>query len=273
MDGGPLSESLEWESDGQYFHYLTRWFNALLQAYRETGEEKYASWAAELIKVSEKFIIKDRGTLTMCWKMNTDLTKPVVKKRGVHDPLDGLVCVISIMGITPEFSPALEPLKEDLQHLCHDNNWFTTDALGIGGLLLNTARTAILSFDKKPLPPSIRPEYLFAESIAGLEAFSKQVYDKLKPANTRLAFRECGLSLGVRVLYGLREIQDSLYIKLSELDKFLNLVKDIEDFWSNPSNQQSQTWLIHRDINAVTLVSSLLARSNPQVFYSANKVH
>ncbi len=269
--GEPFNQAMEWESDGQYFHYLTRWFNALLQAFTETGEDRYAQWAAELIMASEKFINKNRGMLTMHWKMNTNLTKPVVMSRGAHDPLEGMVCVLSAMDISPQSRIFLEPLKQDFQYLCHDNNWFTTDALGLGCLLLNTARTVALTLTEKTLPPSIRPEYLFAESLAGLDAFSKQVYNKLKPSETRLAFRECGLSLGIRVLYGFREIQNTPLIDLGELEKFIDLAEDIEDFWSNPSNQQA--WRNSRDINTVTLASSLLARFNPGVYCSANNIH
>ena len=75
INGEPFNQSLEWERDGQYFHYLTRWFKTLLQAYKETGEETYARWAAELIKASERFIGKNPGLPGIFWKMNTDLSK------------------------------------------------------------------------------------------------------------------------------------------------------------------------------------------------------
>jgi hypothetical protein len=82
LNGEPFNHSLEWERDGQYFHYLTRWFNALLQTYRETGDDKYARWAAELIKTGEKFINREKGMTRMYWKMNTKLSKPMVGSMG-----------------------------------------------------------------------------------------------------------------------------------------------------------------------------------------------
>ncbi len=266
INGEPFNQSLEWERDGQYFHYLTRWFNSLLQAYKETGEKTYARWAAELIKASERFINKNRGLPGIFWKMDTDLSRPVVESMGTHDPLEGLVCVISAMEAAPESIIYLDSLKQDFQDLCQNMSWFTTDALGIGGLLLNTAITAELSLNKKPLPPNIRPGYLFAESLAGIQAYSKLEFNRLKPADIRLPFRECGLSLGFRVLYGIRNRHQSLDMDFSELGKFLYLVEDIEDFWCDPDNQQSQTWSAHRDINEVTLASSILARYHPHAF-------
>lgn len=275
MNGEPLNRSLEWERDGQYFHYLTRWFNALLQAFTETGDKKYAIYAAELIKAGEKFISQDRGTIGMFWKMNSDLTRPVIESMGAHDPLEGLVCVISAMDSVPEACPALKPFKNYLEALCQDMNWFTTDSLGIGGLLLNAARSSELSTNKKVLPPSIRPGYLFADSIAGLQAFSKQIYNGMQSAESRLPFRECGLSLGIRVLYGLRDKHQSNNVNndidFNELGKYLYLVEDIEEFWSRPSNQQSSTWAEHQDINSVTLASSLLAARHPQVFCASDR--
>jgi hypothetical protein len=269
LNGEPFDHSLEWERDGQYFHYLTRWFNALLQTYRETGDGKYARWAAELIKTGEKFINREKGMIRMYWKMNTQLTKPMVGSMGGHDPLEGLICTLSAMDAAPERKASLEYLKHNMEIVCQDMNWFTTDSLGIGTLLLNTARVAELSFSMKPLPASIRPEYLFADSIAGLSAFSKQVYNSLEPADSRLAFRECGLALGFRVLFGMREKYSSLEIDFRELEKFLYLVEEIEDFWSKPSSQSSKTWLSHQDINSVTLACNLLARNHPGVFCSA----
>ncbi len=271
LDGEPYKQSLEWERDGQYFHYLTRWFNSLLQAYKETGNQKYARWASELIKVGEKFITRDKGSIRMFWKMNTNLTRPMVGSMGGHDALEGLICTISAIDADPENRDSLGQLEHNMQILCQDMNWFTTDALGIGTLLLNTTRAAELSINEKSLPASIRPEYLFADSIAGLHAFSRQVYNELEPADSRLAFRECGLSLGFRVLYGLRERYYKLDLDFHELGRFLYLIEDIEEFWSKPSSQQSQTWLAHQDINSVTLASNLLAKKYPEIFcYSSS---
>jgi hypothetical protein len=43
-----FDERLEWDRDGQYFHYLTKWMHALDQLSRATGESRYNLWAREL---------------------------------------------------------------------------------------------------------------------------------------------------------------------------------------------------------------------------------
>ncbi|MCO4755942.1 MAG: hypothetical protein KC478_15790, partial [Bacteriovoracaceae bacterium] len=64
--------------------------------------------------------------------------------------------------------------------------------------------------------------------------------------NLRLAFRECGLSLGLRHWEG-RE---------SKLDKYIPLSFEIENFWLVA--QSSDSWHANEDINKVTLAASLL---------------
>jgi hypothetical protein len=264
--GEPLIQSVEWERNGQYFHYLTRWFNALMQAFVETGQKEYAMWAAELIEVGEKYVTKDNGRIRMYYKMSVDLSVPVMKSMGAHDPLEGLLCVLAVSVAVPEKTAGLETLERDLRMLCQGMNWSTADALGIGGLLLNTARSAELAMSGKEMPENIQPEQLFTESLASLQAFSKQVYNPLMPAEGRLAFRECGLTLGIRVLYGLRKRYGELVMELDALKNFVPLADEIESFWIHPMNRKSPTWVDHLDINAVTLASSLAARVYPHAF-------
>src|SRR6266702_3974894 len=45
--GEPFDERLEWDQDGQYFHYLTKWMHALNRVNRVTGVPTYAGWAME----------------------------------------------------------------------------------------------------------------------------------------------------------------------------------------------------------------------------------
>ncbi len=37
----PFNERLEWDRDGQYFHYLSKWMHALDQVSRSTGDPRY----------------------------------------------------------------------------------------------------------------------------------------------------------------------------------------------------------------------------------------
>jgi len=50
--GEPCDEVLEWDRDGQYFHYLTKWMHALNRVSRVTGDPAYNRWAAELVKTA-----------------------------------------------------------------------------------------------------------------------------------------------------------------------------------------------------------------------------
>src|SRR6185436_15099131 len=43
--GEPLDERREWDRDGQYFHYATKWMHALDQAAREMGQPIFNTWA------------------------------------------------------------------------------------------------------------------------------------------------------------------------------------------------------------------------------------
>ena len=264
-----FSESLEWERDGQYYHYLTRWFAALIQAYIETGDKKYAFWAVELIHVSEHFIVKNAGRIRMYWKMSVDLSAPLVESMGAHDPLEGLICSMSALQSAPGKTSELETLLEDMEVLSRGMDWTTSDTLGIGGLLLATARTAELSLAGIGLPSSAMPEKLLNDALNGLKAITVYVYDPMQSAERRLAFRECGMSLGIRVLYGMRERFDELDLEIARLEEYLPLARDIETFWSEPVNQGSGTWQEHLDINAVTLGASLVAKHYPQAFCSA----
>jgi hypothetical protein len=46
--GERLDERLEWDRDGQYFHYLTKWMHALDQVSASTGDPRFRVWAREL---------------------------------------------------------------------------------------------------------------------------------------------------------------------------------------------------------------------------------
>jgi uncharacterized protein YyaL (SSP411 family) len=76
-------ERLEWEQDGQYFHYLTKWMHALDAMSRVTGNKMYNDWAIELAQsVHAHFVYEPGGgaihttkgpSKRMFWKMSIDL--------------------------------------------------------------------------------------------------------------------------------------------------------------------------------------------------------
>lgn len=259
------STQLEWERDGQYFHYLTRWIQTLLLAGKETNTEKYVVWALELMLATEKFIYREGDHIGMYWKMDTALSRPMVASSGAHDPLEGMICAKSIQLALPERASELDFLIKKLEELCRGRDWATSDSLGIGGLLLNTARAAEIISENGNLISAVKPKKLLEDSLYSLQLFAPGFNDR-QQAGRRLAFREGGLALGIRTLYGIKEEITAPHLQLDQLQKYLSIAENIEDFWLNTENREADSWKEHLDINAVTLSCSLIAAQAPQVF-------
>ena len=148
----PFDEGLEWDRDGQYYHYLTKWMHALNRISRVTGEIKYNTWAVELAKTAHaRFVYTSRygGPKNMHWKMSIDLSRPLVPSMGQHDPLDGFVTYNQLQATAAredEESLEMDLRAEilDMVHICQGKSWVTDDPLGIGGLLFDACRVAQL---------------------------------------------------------------------------------------------------------------------------------
>lgn len=267
----PVNQRLEWERDGQYFHYNTRWVIALLHAHQETKEDKFAQWAAEMMVASSKFISGEIGNLQMYWKMSTDLSQPLVKSMGAHDPLEGFICTKSILKTVKSNQDELEEGLKKFKSICENMDWQTDDALGIGGLLLNTLRAMELRESGEDSPESGRANKLFKDSINSLERFEKD-FDASETSEIRLAFRECGLALGLRALLGMKDHINLSKTQTEALTNYIHLADKIENFWCDESNRQSNTWYNHQDINEVSLAASLTASEYPYAFSGISKV-
>ena len=92
----PFDERLEWDRDGQYFHYLTKWMHALCQTAIIANKSEYARWAGELASAAfQGFGCASKSTggglIGIYWKMSTDLSRPLVSAMGLHDVVDGLI--------------------------------------------------------------------------------------------------------------------------------------------------------------------------------------
>jgi hypothetical protein len=88
----PSNERLEWDRDGQYYHYLTKWMHALNKTSMITGNIKYIEWAMELAKTAHKYFtyLSNQGIRKrMYWKVSIDLNRALVPSMGQQDPLDG----------------------------------------------------------------------------------------------------------------------------------------------------------------------------------------
>jgi len=162
--GEPLDQALEWDRDGQYFHYLTRWMHALHQVFRATSDERYEMWARELAQAAERGFVKGGR---MVWKMSVDLSRPLVPSMGQHDPLDGFVTCAEIGAPKGAYEEMVAGI--DLA---------TTDPLGIGGLLEDALRMERLKLDN-----------------GGVLAAARDGLRRLR--RTELAFRELGLAIGL----------------------------------------------------------------------------
>jgi hypothetical protein len=270
--GEPPDERLEWEQDGQYFHYLTKWMHALNRASRVTGEPACLGWAMELARTAHAAFIYPSargGAKQMHWKMSIDLTRPLVPSMGQHDPLDGFVTYSELqasareIGLSPQFG--LEAEIADMAAICHGREWATDDPLGIGGLLCDAWRIAQLS-EMGTFTDTLLLKSVVDAAHAGLEAFAGG--NPLGyPAAYRLPFRELGLAIGLRGVESLRRWakesggphapQDPLQRKIEALTEYLSLARDIEGFWLEERNREAETWREHREINMVMLATSL----------------
>ena len=270
----PADADLEWDRDGQYFHYLTKWMHALRQVQIATGDWKYVRWARELAKAAcEAFARRaNSGAVTgLYWKMNVDLTYPVVASMGHHDPLDGYITLLEIDRSLPQRDrgqPALD-LSGELsifKQLCTGRDWVTDDALGIGGLLFDACRLIQLS-------PGDDREFVNAMLISLLEASRTGLRHFLsgdtlqESAAQRLAFRELGLSIGIHAIpLILARLDQSGDVELSsrtkplivDLERVVQLADAIEDFWLQPAHRRARSWQHHENINMVMLASSLM---------------
>ena len=266
-------EDLEWDRDGQYYHYLTKWMHALNRVTKVTGNPAYNRWALEMAKtIHAKFTyLPSPGSgKRMYWKMSIDLSRPLVPSMGQHDPLDGYITYRQLQATAEQDMErtAWQDLSSeinDLGRMCEGKTWTTDDPLGIGGLLCDAYRAAQLGFDD----PSEKHDLLVAlldSSLQGLRYFARR-NPLVSPADYRLAFRELGLSIGLRALQRLQELIErnpSLsgekhrpHPIIESLARYVPLGEEIETFWLHRTNREAQTWKEHREINMVMLATSL----------------
>ena len=269
----PFDERLEWDRDGQYYHYLTKWMHALNRVSRATGDSTYNTWAMELAKTAHaRFTYgpSSGGQKRMYWKMSIDLSYALVPSMGHHDPLDGFITYNQLQATAakePEKSkgPDLKAEVTDMANICKGKSWVTDDPLGIGGLLSDAYKVAQLIRDGY-FEQTHLLEILVDSSLPGLESYAKKNPWKL-PADYRLAFRELGLSIGLRAferLQGLVEENPGLFDKklplhsrIESLMQYKSFSEAIEMFWLENANREANSWIEHRDINMVMLATSL----------------
>ena len=262
----------EWDQDGQYYHYLTKWVHALNRVSRVTGDPKFLRWAIELGHVAHAaFTYLPRGNerKRMYWKMSIDLSRPLVPSMGQHDPLDGFVTYAELLlTATQDFGhpgqPGLVEDIADMRAICQGLEMTTTDPLGIGGLLSDASRLIQIAGRGGQVPAGLIVTILEG-ARRGLDAYTRSGSLDL-PARHRLAFRELGLSIGLAAAETMpvwientpsltnREV---VLGRVNVILHYLPLREHIERFWLVPANQEPASWTDHRDINRVMLATSL----------------
>ena len=209
--------------------------------------------------------------------MSIDLSRPLVDSQGQHDPLDGLVTFLELKSVELALDeagmPDLDAAITGLAAMCEGQPLATADPLGIGGLL--TAAHTLAQLQAAGVGGySHLLAALLDCALPGLEYYAVDQGDLSLPAGDRLAFRELGLSIGLKALRDTQALAaqnpqafgsvHSLGSRLAKLRHYDPLVDAIEGFWTEPRSRRSGAWKEHEDINAVMLATSLA----PEAFLS-----
>lgn len=266
----PPDSQLEWDQDGQYFHYLTKWIHALLNMHAVTCDDRYRDWATELgLAANRAFTYRWRPgePKRMYWKMSIDLTRPLVPSMGHHDPLDALVSYLELQSAADTPNVELLAAIRNMSEICTNVDWATEDALGIGGLLDAATRLAPYATNPEDDYHSLL-QGLLADADLSLRHFCRNPLFMV-PANHRLAFRELGLAIGLHGLPRLsRLVTDTqLVAACDRLQRYFPLAEEIAAYWSDEHHWSGRTWREHRDINSVMLATSLI----PHGYFGTSK--
>ena len=248
----------EWDRDGQYYHYLTRWMHALNRVWRVTGDERFHGWAVDLAAAAHRGFVADGR---MYWKMSVDLGRPLVPSMGQHDPLDGRVVLETLRATAPadtDRDALLAAEARELDALCRGGSWVTHDALGLGGLLVDCLRMTQLREAGRPLAPALE-ERVFGDAARGLGFFA-MTHQPSVPPGQRLAFRELGLVLGIHAAERVADAGPGLAADRQwpgTVHASRSIARGLEELWTDPAARRADTWTAHLDINTVMLAVAL----------------
>ncbi len=260
-------EILEWERDGQYYHYITKWIHALNITAKVSGDAKYLQWAGELLKTAhDAFTYSPAPNVPtrLYWKMSVDLKRPLVSSMGQQDPMDGYVTYKETETLSAMFDGQRYEMEiNEISSICKMMDLKTNDPLGIGGLLTDATRTTQMMIYGSIKRPEIL-ENLLNSALFGIKSYRVTGQLALNPEH-RLAFRELGLSIGFKGLEIMEkciennpEIFISTHLKqLKQLQNYRYMVRYIDEFWLDPKNQDSMNWKEHMDINIVMLATAM----------------
>ena len=270
----PPDEHLEWERDGQYYHYLTKWMHALHAMARVTGDATYLRWGMEMaqaVHAAFRYPATVEGAQSLHWKMSIDLTRTLVRSAGQHDPVDGFTAYSELQSAAKYFAaedlPDLSSEIAELSVMSRGLHLTTDDTLGVGGLLCDAAWLEHLA-SKGDLRDTRLLQEVLQAALTSIDGIGRS-FLTIAP-RYRLPFRELGLSIGlrgVRRLAGLveeypdavdPEVLDGLRRCLSDYNGFLPLADKIEIFWIAEMKRRTANWKEHREVNSVMLATSLV---------------
>ena len=277
--GEPFDESLEWDRDGQYFHYLTKWMHALCQAAFLAGDA--SRWAVELGRAAFDGFARRSGSgevVGVYWKMSTDLSRPLISASGLHDALDGFITFREAVHagansadhtVVTDLSAAIESLSV----ICQQRDWTTNDPLGLGGLLFDACRLCQLIGEQRPGDARLLEEIMDACHRGVMALLAGRYLNR--PPGHRLAFRELGLAIGLRALPVIADnmttsrvgSRPGLQRAVELLLPYESLGEEIIRIWLPYAQHQDQNWRAHQDINDVMLATALI----PDVFLSVGE--
>ena len=269
----PIDERLEWDRDGQYFHYLTKWMHALCRAAVIAGHPAHAEAALELGEIAYRGFARKSASgdvIGIYWKMSTDLSRPLTFAMGAHDALDGLVTFREIQNVISKMHAKtsdgdLTAAIASISTLCRGRDWGTNDPLGIGGLLFDACRLSLL--------PQRNGDDRLLKKIT--DAFENGVSTLLasqlltRHVSQRLAFRELGLAIGLKAIPTILEASKyATQIGPKRLHlQYQSLAEEIISAWLPCAQSADELWQAHRDINDVMLATALI----PDMFLSVDE--
>ncbi|MEX1026025.1 MAG: hypothetical protein WD226_13205 [Planctomycetota bacterium] len=270
----PFDAEREWNRDGQYLHYLTRWMHALSQAASVLEQPRLLGWARELASTAVRsFASGSPGNVRgFYWKMSIDLKRPQVPSMGQNDALDAYLTCYEVeeqsTRVTRQERATSNPgvsrgELEALGRFVDKQSWTTDDALGIGGLLVDADRAYQLESRGADLIPHLA-QRLIRSGRLGFQAFERSSPLEV-PERRRLAFRELGLVIGLEALDSLDELlgghpPEELGALRREVDALLpatRIQRALVDFWLDAQHRRGPAWKRHEDIDDVMLATAL----------------
>lgn len=176
--------------DGQYFHYLTKWMFALNRMSIARRDERYNRWAVELAETVHPRFLSSTPHDGQClwWKLDVDLTAPLVGSQGNLDPFDGLVTYKILLARSTNKMVLQQPIH-DLEKIVERKyaTFSSADELDLGEALWLTTWAPNEPWSGK----------IANRCVAAIENLFRQGRFERGPRG-RLLFREMGLIIGIQ---------------------------------------------------------------------------